>query len=797
MSKFILKHRVEFITAFPPVLLFLIPLICGKVIFWGTPSFQFIPWQSYIVQNIVAGNSVLWNPLNGMGAPLVANYQVGFYYPLNWLLYILGFLGGGGWIAWGYSLLSVFHLVWAGWGMAMLMRRLEVGEFGQVIAGISFELCGFLVGRLEFFSIIWAVSWLPWIIRAVSKIAAPVHSITTEDKDKLPPWILLELILCLTMQLLAGHAQITWYTWILTGVWLVVGLSIRGNWRVVCLGVLRFVFAVSIAIIISSVQLLPTAEYLAQSQRSDAVAYDNAMTYSFWPWRIATIAAPDLFGNPGVGTYWGYASYWEDALYFGFLPLALALSTLSQLFKRHENDQGTAKYSTLIRLSWSLILLVLILAMGKFTPIFPFLYNNAPTFNMFNSPTRWMIIAQFLLIVLASVAGDNWRTPSKKIRNRWKLIFTAALALTLGAIVAWFALKSIETTLVQSTVIAGGSALAASLCVILMPRENNARKMNIWRSVVVGWIALDLLVFSSFLVPITNQSLFTETNDPTWGNLTQENGERLFISKHDEYLIKYSRILRFKDFRPIEQVDVIKKILLPNMNLLHGVPSVNNFDPLVPERYARWMANLENLPDDELINWLKLMNVGVWEQRIITLPQGVRFVKLEAWGRYQWYDNFTSVQNADEAWEILCNEVKAIKSGEKLKKAIIEVPAGNEFKTNSQNEKTIQPITREIVNKPGYLELNVNFSGSGILVIADTWYPGWQVLVDGQERELLRANYLFMGVILDKGDHQVIFRYSPNSSVLGGILTIGGCVFLISSYIIQRTKKEKYSRKEK
>jgi hypothetical protein len=50
-----------------------------------------------------------------------------------------------------------------------------------------------------------------------------------------------------------------------------------------------------------------------------------------------------------------------------------------------------------------------------------------------------------------------------------------------------------------------------------------------------------------------------------------------------------------------------------------------------------------------------------------------------------------------------------------------------------------------------------------ILVLNDVYYPYWRVYVDDEERELLRANYLFRGVHVGPGEHEVTFRFEPFS----------------------------------
>lgn len=47
------------------------------------------------------------------------------------------------------------------------------------------------------------------------------------------------------------------------------------------------------------------------------------------------------------------------------------------------------------------------------------------------------------------------------------------------------------------------------------------------------------------------------------------------------------------------------------------------------------------------------------------------------------------------------------------------------------------------------------------MTLADAYYPGWLVFVDGVERPLLRTYTALRGVALEPGRHLVEFVYAP------------------------------------
>ena len=66
-------------------------------------------------------------------------------------------------------------------------------------------------------------------------------------------------------------------------------------------------------------------------------------------------------------------------------------------------------------------------------------------------------------------------------------------------------------------------------------------------------------------------------------------------------------------------------------------------------------------------------------------------------------------------------------------------------------------------SRPGRIEVVATSTSGGVLVLHDTYYPGWLAEVDGRPASILRAFVLFRGVEVPAGTHRVTFRFAPFS----------------------------------
>src|SRR3990172_11071135 len=169
------------------------------------------------------------------------------------------------------------------------------------------------------------------------------------------------------------------------------------GWRAVARLALIWLAAGVLGLGLAAAQLVPTAEYLVESSRVAGLQETGALTYSFWPWRTVGLILPGLFGSPATGDYWGYGNYWEDALYIGVLPLLMAVSvvigTLLRLVRQKIKTPNISisnsrrQYNYLVIFFIGVMIISFLLALGKNTPVFPWLYFNIPTFAAFQAPT--------------------------------------------------------------------------------------------------------------------------------------------------------------------------------------------------------------------------------------------------------------------------------------------------------------------------------------------------------------------------------------------------------------------------
>jgi Bacterial membrane protein YfhO len=81
-----------------------------------------------------------------------------------------------------------------------------------------------------------------------------------------------------------------------------------------------------------------------------------------------------------------------------------------------------------------------------------------------------------------------------------------------------------------------------------------------------------------------------------------------------------------------------------------------------------------------------------------------------------------------------------------------------------------------IEHLPDRLAIRADLACTGMVVLSDTFYPGWRARVDHQPAQIYEVNGAMRGVVVPKGEHTITMRYRPWSVYAGAALTLIGVV---------------------
>jgi uncharacterized membrane protein YfhO len=76
------------------------------------------------------------------------------------------------------------------------------------------------------------------------------------------------------------------------------------------------------------------------------------------------------------------------------------------------------------------------------------------------------------------------------------------------------------------------------------------------------------------------------------------------------------------------------------------------------------------------------------------------------------------------------------------------------------------------------VHIRTNSAAPALLVLSDSYYPGWRATVDGRPAEIKAVNGLFRGVVTPAGKHDVVFTFEPTGWRSGLILAAAGALLL-------------------
>ena len=377
--------------------------LAGRVLAGGDVFTYFYPYWAAATRAIRALRIPGWNADLFMGVPLAANSQVGFFYPLNWPLWILLPAHRSVHVS------IVVHLCIAAacavvWGR----RGLRLGRLASGAVGAIFALSGYLIAQMEHVNQLQGLAWFPLLLTLTHALVQPQREHSErrapESAGGLGPTLrsvnlraTAALALVIALILLAGHTQTAFISLVGTAVY----ASAPGLWvlirrrRVQLLGVtiLGLVLAATLGVCLAAVQLLPTWQLTRLSLRAEGLPFNERVSFSLSPLYLGQALLPS-FGQRVP------PEHLEHVAYAGAVGLVLAFSALVTNVRQ---DAKRRPLETRRCLGPYLLALVgLFLALGLYNPLYILLARYVPGFAHFRVPARWLVL---YVLGMAGMAG--------------------------------------------------------------------------------------------------------------------------------------------------------------------------------------------------------------------------------------------------------------------------------------------------------------------------------------------------------------------------------------------------------
>jgi hypothetical protein len=772
------------------------------------------PWQVEIRRALAARRVPLWTTAINNGQPFLGNGQVNLWDPF-WLIARLFPLNTS-------FVVAAMLKLWVG-GLAtfLLARQLGLGRRGAVLAMVTFAFSGPMIVWLG--SISGVAAWLPLLLYFSDRALA---------RQVIASFLLVGLVIA--CQFYSVHPETSFHILLIWGVFCLARTVTRHGWKIPMLarslGKMALAFAIGTAL--SAAVLLPTIEGILnsfilvrrQASASTALLPTILLQWHNWPTLITTIL-PQFFGTPIDNSFWyPYQNYNEQTFYVGIVPLALGLVTLLAWWRgrRHgapKSDEANMAQS--FSPGFWIGLTLIVMGIAAQLPLFN-IVNVLPILKLANQGRLRFVYALGLALLaghgLDMLAKNHllgFDTPKKFL----KVVVTLAMVSLISIGSAYVGL-----TLLRSQFITMGRQQAEAMKASDHPMfpyslDYYYDRVNVrYAQALQLYTAATPEMFLPVGIALAIGGLEWRRRGlkrTTWlDGLVLLTCADLFVihmrvnpTMPPAQVFPPTEAIQFLEQQPGRfRVGGLYLALMPNTSMVFGLSDVRGYEPVVPWRQATLFNHIEGafrlnhyaILRSAASPLLDLMNVeylvadrelgGRWKLAFAEKDSPIRVyrnpdVLPRAFMVYQ----SEYAANAEAALSRLLDKNFDFRTRVILEGAIPPLSADHEA---SQVEQA-----RIVEYQPERVMIETNTSKDGILVLTDTYVPGWQARVDGQPAQVYIADYAFRGVRVPAGQHRVEFVYAPASFTIGATVSLAAIVFCAAwtAVIIYRKMRCKFS----
>jgi Bacterial membrane protein YfhO len=636
-----------------------------------------------------------------------------------------------------------------------------------------------------------AAVWTPWILfswaRYRSRASRPA---------------IVSLVLFVALQVLGGSPEIVLMTLAVLAVSTIHDTAPRwpelGRVGAVLVG------ALALALGVCAFQLLPTFEYFSESMRKTGLSRDEVMAWSLQPASLLQLLIPRSW-NPAISgaenqilPAFESRLPWIQSVYVGVVPLSLAIAGAVSGRDR--------------RLWGGLVALAIVLALGRYAPVFPAILTMLPSvFGRFRFPEKFLFVAHLGAVVLAAEGADLVMR-RERLAERVALAATATFTAVAGLLLALWWTRPADY-LWMLVMLRGGGLPADALVTLALDVGFKCGRLVLILATFAAllWLRRKALLgqgaFAAILLALAAADLSSAhyaLNSPvSWAKLERE---PLLVDPQavkDQYVFHYqTTAVRATDgppepiagfeqwFPPIESstfeetaVRMWRAFAL-NQGILHGVRDLGGGDGFNRSSFVLLQTTLSILPREKAVGLLRMLGVAyLIGPTALDVPGIERVAQLEPAldHAYRIADSLPSAHLVSRL-RVARTELEALNLlirpdfRPKEEAVVSDLPAGWQDGVSDESLATVGSIVRE----PDRVTATVSAKNRAFLVLNDAYFPGWEAHLDGAPSGIYRTNVFVRGLVVPPGTHVVDLVYRPASFRIGAWVSIASLLLLVA-----------------
>jgi len=759
--------------------------------------------QRFLHDQLHQGRLPLWNPYILCGAPYAGNPQTWMLYPSS--LFLLIFSPER-----AISAMVALHVWLAGWGMlAFLRRTTSLRLLPCQFAAVVFMFGGQLVSKEQFPNMVQAIAYVPWILLAVDRLV---------DRRDIRSTVLLGV--AIGLQLLAAHAQVTMLT-IYVGT--AYGLLRLGRmaliyWRRTDVSAhqartrlrrelgglgLKVAGAGLIAAGLSAGQLLPILELLAHAWRH-RLSFSVVNRFYMPPNQLLNFTLPTLHGHPYAGNFTARGNFWETCCYVGWIPVLMAIIAVwLGIVRRKRRDATVERAETpRLRLShgdddvpetspppfpwkgegvtgtysqsrpdrshdavikvrfWAVVFLIgTWMATGRWGHLYRGAYNVVPGFRNFHDPARCLLWSSTALAILA---GYGLHALMRRVEGRGTVSFGRANIFAVFILMLTFVdLCGFGATLYplapRSTI--EKSTPGGTLSLI---RSDHGIQIGQARVIAPDSARSWERYTAHQSYRQFDPGYHTLWNDTLTPNLSMGSGVRDAYGYEPEARLDAQRVLGMIDTGYANAATVRQRSVSAMLAGIYGVRYVVTQRVDAPESTIADLSTVYSEPNLPALPRLHTeatpVNPGsIYLSRNLAWQPRARLTTniLQVTDRFEAIRDYQAYFNGDDSIDIPHTTLVAGDPGF----ASSTAPIGGKVDVADVS--------------PDRVDIDATTDRPCLLVLTDTFHPGWKATVDGRPEPIVSVDGFVRGISLrDAGRHVVRFIYRPSTFAVGLYLSL-------------------------